>query len=142
MGIIELYLEGKVDVWFQGLKLMKRDLDWDEFSEKLLQRFSERGIRDEIEEFNKLQQTGTVLEYQERFEELKSLLLTKDPRLPETYFISSFISGLREELKPAVRMMKPVTLQDAFDVAQLQEQTLDLSAKRFRNSVKSGSDLG
>lgn len=63
---------------------------------------------DEIEEFNTLHQRESVMEYQEQFENLRTWMLTKNPRLPEGYyFISGFVSGLREELKPIVCMMKP-----------------------------------
>lgn len=58
---------------------------------------------DEVEEFSKFQQNGYVLEYQ-CFEALRSLLICKDSKLSEAYFISSFISGLKDELKPMVRL--------------------------------------
>lgn len=59
----------------------------------------------------------------------------KNPRLSEDYFISSFMSGLKEELKPTVRMMKPQTLMEEFEVAVLQEQAVELSAKKFKANV-------
>lgn len=39
------------------------------------------------------------------------------------------MSGLKDELKPMVRMMKPQHLMEAFEVAALQEQLLELSSK-------------
>lgn len=83
-------------------------------------------MKDEVEEFNKLQQVDSVEKYQEEFESLRSLLLAKNPSLSEQYFVSSFLSGLKEELKPMVRLMKPQTLLEAFEVAQLQEQSLEV----------------
>lgn len=71
---------------------------------------------DEIEEFNKLQQQGSVKEYHEHFEELRTLMLIKNPRLSEDYFVSSCVSGLWEDLKPTIRMMKPPSLLEAFEV--------------------------
>lgn len=65
-------------------------------------------------------------EYQERFEELKPLMLTKNRNLDENYFISSFISGLKEEIKPMIRMLKPATLTEAFELSQWQEYSIKL----------------
>ena len=75
-------------------------------------------------------QNGTVLEYVERFEELKSVVLSRNPHLDEIYFISSFISRLKGELKPMVRLMKPRTLLDAIEIAQYQEHTVEILVKK------------
>lgn len=132
MEVIELYLEDKDEIWYHCLKMVKGKLSWGEFYEALIQYFGEKGGIDEVEEFNKLQQTGTVLDYQERFEELRSLLLYKDLKLSENYFISSFISDLKDELKPMVRLLKPQTQLEAFEIAQIQEQSLEAILKRSK----------
>ena len=41
----------------------------------------------------------------------------------EEYFIGSFISGLNNELQSSVQMLKPSSLNDAFQLAQLQEKS-------------------
>lgn len=51
-----------------------------------------------VEEFKNLVQENSVLNYQEKFEEMRSFLLTENPKLSKRYYISSFISGLKEEL--------------------------------------------
>jgi len=42
-----------------------------------------------IEEFNKLNQEGLVMDYQIRLEELKSLFIISHPTLIEPYLVSS-----------------------------------------------------
>lgn len=74
--------------------------------------------------------------YQEMFEELKSLMMLKNPLLNETYFISSFISGLREEIKPMVKMLSPTSLTKAFEIAQLQEQACKLHHQQLKPGGK------
>lgn len=127
---VEMFLEGRADVWFQSIKLVQENLSWLEFCEALAKRFGMKGGLDEQEEFNKLAQNGTVLEYVERFEELKSVVLSRNPHLDEIYFISSFISRLKGELKPMVRLMKPRTLLDAIEIAQYQEQIVEILVKK------------
>ncbi|XP_027066512.1 uncharacterized protein [Coffea arabica] len=134
--MVEMFLEGKADNWFQGVKLERPQLSWAEFSDLLCERFSGKGSRDVIEEFNKLQQKGVVEEYEEKFEELKTLMLLRNPKLDELYFVSSFISGLKEEIRPMVKMFKPQTLAKAFEVAELQECSLEVQAKHSRNAGK------
>lgn len=65
---------------------------------------------DMVEEFNKLTQQKGLKEYIEKFEELKSLIPVKNPTLQESYYISSFISGLKEDLKPMLKILKPIIL--------------------------------
>nr|XP_027097511.1 uncharacterized protein LOC113717062 [Coffea arabica] len=136
VDVIEMYLEGKADRWFQGVKMERPKLNWEEFGELLCCRFNDRTCKDVVEEFNKLQQIGNVEDYQEKFEELKALMMMKNRNLDEKYFISSFISGLKEEIKPMIKMLKPLTLTDAFELAQWQEYSLKLQHKSSKENVK------
>lgn len=72
-------------------------MSWEEFCTTVSQIFGNLNFLDEVEEFNELQQLGSVREYQEKFEELRTLMLLRDPYLTESYFVSSFVSGLKEE---------------------------------------------
>lgn len=58
-------------------------------------------------------------EYLFRFEELKSLLVIPHPTLDESYFVSSFISRLSNELRPTIKMMQPATIKQAAEKAKL-----------------------
>ncbi|XP_027150132.1 uncharacterized protein LOC113750340 [Coffea eugenioides] len=132
IAIVEMYLEGKTDRWFQGVRIEKPRLSWEEFGEILCKRFNENGYKDIIEEFNKLQQEGSVEEYQERFEELKPLMLARNSNLDESYFTSSFISGLKEEIKPMVKMLRPTTLSEAFEISLWQERNIKIQIRGVR----------
>nr|XP_027123207.1 uncharacterized protein LOC113739959 [Coffea arabica] len=134
--IIEMYLDGKADKWFQGVKIEKPRLGWEEFEDMLCRRFNDRSCKDIVEEFNKLQQVGSIEDYQERFEELKPLMMIKNRNLDENYFISSFISGLKEEIKPVVRMLKPATLSEAFELSQWQEQVIRIQNKSSKENTR------
>lgn len=90
--------------------------------EELCHRFGESSRKDFIEEFTKLSQIGTVFDYQEQFEHLRSLMDTENSTLSKRFFISSFISSLRPQLQPMLRFLKPQTLNQAFEQTLLQEQ--------------------
>ena len=91
---------------------------------------------DVVEEFNKLRQGGLVQAYQQRFEELKAHMLLSNPTLTEGYFVSSFISGLNEEVCPTVKMFQPKIVQQAVECAKLQELTVEALVKKQRDVNK------
>ena len=68
---------------------------------------------DIVDEFNKLRQTGSVENYQKRFEELRSLMIQHNPHPSETYFVSSYLSGLNYGLRPMVKVLKPQSMEQA-----------------------------
>ena len=54
VDLVEMFLEGKINNWFQGVKLARPKLSWEEFGELLCERFSGKGSLDVVGEFNKL----------------------------------------------------------------------------------------
>ncbi|XP_071932407.1 uncharacterized protein [Coffea arabica] len=93
--------------------------------------------RDIIGEFHNLKQTGSVAEYQEKFAELRDLLMTMDYGLTEDYFISSFLSGLKEEIRRVIRKPKPETLIHAFNLARIQEIAIEvMKQKSFSSEMR------
>ena len=44
---VEMFLEGRADVWFQSIKLVQENLSWLEFCEALAKRFGMKGGLDE-----------------------------------------------------------------------------------------------
>jgi hypothetical protein len=52
-----------------------------------------------VGEFNKLKQWGDVERTRWLFEELRLLMLKENPTHSEQYFMKSYLSGLKEELR-------------------------------------------
>ncbi|KAL4379604.1 hypothetical protein GQ457_02G023110 [Hibiscus cannabinus] len=141
LEIASMYLTGRAEVWFDGYIMQKNRATWHEFVADLCHRFCDKEHSDVIEEFNKLLQKSTVDEYQERFEELQPFMLQHNAHLGEDYFISSFISGLKEELKHKVKVHEPKTLADACRKAKLYELATEIEAKKYRYNYK-GNNMG
>jgi len=87
-------------------------------------------MADVVEEFDKLSQEGSVIECQMQFEELRALLWTSQSSLTKPYFVSNFISGLKDELRPMVKMMMPIMMKQVAEKAKLQELTLEAIFKK------------
>lgn len=103
-----------MDVWFEGLIRGNEILiSWEEFSQSICKRFG--GKDDIVEEFNKLVQDKSMDDYVEKFEELKSLMSALNPSLLESYYVSSFISGLKDDIKPMLKILKPLNVLMAFE---------------------------
>ncbi|XP_026459437.1 uncharacterized protein LOC113360105 [Papaver somniferum] len=130
VNIASMYLEGKADIWFQNYQIGKPLITWDDFVRDICLRFQEVGHDDVVGEFNKLNQLGSILDYQEVFEELKALMLAKNPHLTEAYFTSSFISGLKDELRLHVQMFSPKSLSNAVYLARMQEALLENAPRK------------
>ncbi|KAL4271596.1 hypothetical protein GQ457_13G023790 [Hibiscus cannabinus] len=105
MEIASMYLVGKAETWFDGYIMQKNKATWHEFTTDLCHRFCNKNFNDIIEDFNKLVQKGTVEEYQEKFE-LQPYMLQHNASLGEDYFISTFVSGLKEKLRHKNKKLK------------------------------------
>nr|XP_027099159.1 uncharacterized protein LOC113718454 [Coffea arabica] len=127
--IAQLHLQEKADIWFHGMYQEKGMVSWKELAMAVCERFGEGDPEEAIEEFNKLMQTGSVTEYLERFEQLKSMVMVSLPGQPDSYYKSCFLSGLKEERVSMVRMTRPLTLADTIEAAKLQERNLEAIRK-------------
>jgi len=101
-------------VWYEGFLFGEEDLTgWEEFTKGLCMRFGRK--EDVVKEFNYLVQEKNMEEYVEKFKELKSLMNALNMVSPEAYYISSFLSGLIDDVRPTLNILKPATLMQAFE---------------------------
>ena len=52
-------------------------------------------------------------------------MLQRNLVLPEDYFEASFVGGLKAQLKPFVKALNPITLDDVVHFARLQEDATE-----------------
>ena len=78
-----------------------------------------------VEDFNNLQRTGSLDDCLDKFEELKALLVMKNPLLLDDYFLDCFVGGLKPHLKSFVKAFHPATLYAAIEYARYQEETVE-----------------
>ncbi|XP_038990616.1 uncharacterized protein LOC120113567 [Hibiscus syriacus] len=127
-----MYLIGKDEIWFDGYIAQKHKVNWHKFTTDICHRFGDQNFNDIVEEFNKLIQKNSVEDYHEKLEELRSYMLQYSPFLEEGYFVSIFLSGLKEEIKHRVKGHNPTTLAAAFRLAKLVELTWEVENKKLR----------
>lgn len=61
------------------------------------------------------------MDYEDQFEELRAQVVAKNKGFNDEYFVSSFISGLKDHIKCAVKMFRPQILSDAVFLAKQEE---------------------
>lgn len=98
---------------------MGRQIDgWKDFIQALVTRFSTGAFEDPVGLLTKLQQTSNVQDYQDQCETLAN----QTDGLTESFMVSYFVAGLKEEVRLGVQMFKPTSLPAATNLARLQEE--------------------
>ncbi|OIT26263.1 putative mitochondrial protein [Nicotiana attenuata] len=102
MTYIAMHLKDKVDNWFDAYVIDGEGggvVDWPLFCMDICKRFGHIRPLDIIDEFSKLRQEGSIEAYQEKLEELRIHMMMINPHLNKLHFVTSFVSGLRPEIK-------------------------------------------
>ena len=89
MQIAPLYFDGKALAWYQWLHKNTKIASWSSFLQSLQVRFGPSELEDYQGKLTKLMQTGTVIEYQEQFEQLSN----KVDGLSEKFLFELFYLG-------------------------------------------------
>jgi hypothetical protein len=80
-------------------------------------------------------QTGIVDEYAHKFEELMHKILMYKHSYDETFFVKCFIIGLRVDIRRAIKLHNPSTVDLAFSMAQTQEALLVEDSSTFWQQI-------
>ncbi|XP_074297152.1 uncharacterized protein LOC141627838 [Silene latifolia] len=134
LNLASLYMVGKAEAWVHSYMSMRPNVDWEDFVLDLCARFKENLGSNVVEEFNKLQQTGTLEEYLDNFENLRGLMLQRNALLPDSHFLDSFVGGLKPTIKPFVRALRPASVAQAMELARCQEESL-LAVKNLSKPI-------
>ncbi|KAF5470266.1 hypothetical protein F2P56_010790, partial [Juglans regia] len=118
LRLASFHMEGQALIWFQDLEESGGLDNWEGFTQALLTRFGPSSYDDPIELLTRLKQVGTVEEYKSKFEALSNRL----GGLSESYKLSCFLSGLRDDIRLSVKMFKPEKLLTAYGLARIQEE--------------------
>nr|GEZ04923.1 hypothetical protein [Tanacetum cinerariifolium] len=85
-------------------------ISWNSFKEAIMLRFGS-AYDDPMGDIKNLRHTGTIEEYQNAFDRLLSRI-----DFPEDQQVSCYIDGLHSEVELVVRMFRPKTLGQVFDL--------------------------
>lgn len=78
-----------------------------------------------------LRQSGTVAEYHAQFEKLAHGVLLYNPSYDHVYFVTRFLTGLKEEIRTAIALHRPRDVDTASALAMLQEEELNAAKPKY-----------
>ncbi|XP_028113652.1 uncharacterized protein LOC114311688 [Camellia sinensis] len=123
------HLDGDAQLWYQIAKKEERIYTWTTLKAELQARFGPTQFEDFFGDLTKLQQRGSVREYQTQFERL----LTRAGSLTPQQQIGCFTSGLKESIRVEVQASRPPSLSAAVGLARLYEARVMAANRRPSN---------
>lgn len=126
ISLVLFYMQGTALGWYNWMCNNDEFRTWDLFVRDLLLRFGPLSYENHQALLFKLRQTSSVIEYQQRFEQIGNLV----KGLSSEAFMNCFISGLKPEIQVELAIYKPQTTNQAIDLAKLVETTL-AETRRF-----------
>lgn len=125
------FIEGALS-WLQSTKAHLVYTEWEAFANAVCEQFGREEFQSLLRQFNRLRQSGTVTEYAEKFTQFMHNLMAHHASWEPTYFITHFIDGLQKEIRAAVVLHHPKTLDTAVDLACLQKEVMEAMRREDR----------
>lgn len=130
-----LNFSGPAAIWLQTMERRQRFQHWDIMKKAVIDHFDRDQYKIQLRQLQLLRQTASVAEYQCKFEELSHSILLYNPSYDDTFFVTQFLGGLKEEIRAAIALHRPKTVVEASELATLQELELEtLKQKTFSRS--------
>lgn len=137
---VAVALDGEALRWYQWENKRHPIRRWSDLKGYLLRQFRPINGGSLHEQWLATTQTTTVIEYRRKFIETASPL----DRIPEDILLGQFINGLKEEIKTELRLLSPINLEQAMEMAVRVEEKHRVANFRKQNlgSIKTGSYSG
>ncbi|KAJ4795033.1 polyprotein [Rhynchospora pubera] len=134
-----LHFTGEAQEWYDCFKDDSPHLPWSLLVEEVLDRFHSYNHSHPVGDFKRVHQTGKVLDYIKQFERAKSRLIGETKIRNSDFFIQGFIEGLKDEIRYAVELLDPASLNQAFNFARKAELNLEGVDKRNKQWTKTST---
>lgn len=92
-------------------------------------RFSLVSEYDIVDQFYNLKQADSMVDYVDRFEEMVSMVKRHNASMSNTYFICSFISGLKDHIQYHLQCHRPIALSQAYQYPKRLEHATPIFRK-------------
>lgn len=129
---VAVAMDGDALRWYQWENKRHPIRRWADLKVFILRHFRSSNGGSLYEQWLATNQTSTVNEYRRKFIETAAPL----EQVSEDMLLGHFINGLKEEIKAEVRLLHPVSLEQAMELAVRVEEKLRVSGYR-RNGVAS-----
>ncbi|KAJ1701330.1 hypothetical protein LUZ63_001109 [Rhynchospora breviuscula] len=127
-----LHFVEEAQEWYECFQESFPDVSWSVLVTEVMDRFQTYNCSNPIGDFKRVHQFGKVGDYIRQFEKARSRLIFETKITNVQLFIQGFIEGLKEEIRYAVEILNPSTLNQAFAFARKAELNLDSVDKRSK----------
>jgi len=133
-----LNFKGAAVTWLQMIERRGRITDWTKLCELVFLKYDKDQYQQQLRQLEMLKQTTSVAEYHSEFEKLAHGILLYNPAYDDVYFVTCFLTGLKEEIRAPIALHRPCDVDTAIALALLQEEELNLAKHRSfgRTSTK------
>lgn len=137
--IATLNFVGNAAFWLQSIRSQLIGITWSGLCELVCNRFTKDRHQALIRQWIRINQSGTVSEYVEKFDGLMHQLMAYDNTMLPDYFITKFVEGLRDDIRIVVMVQRPQDLDSACAIALFQEEAIE--GVKFSSYKKSESGV-
>ncbi|KAJ4807007.1 polyprotein [Rhynchospora pubera] len=130
--IVVLNFVGEASSWYRNFRMRFENPPWELLIDELYARFQNNMAQELIGEFKRLHQGGRVNDYIKQFDNCRSRLQHQRPYIPNDFYLAAFIEGLKDELRAMVTLLKPQSLNEAYQLATQYESVQESQSKRLR----------
>jgi hypothetical protein len=106
-------------IWLQTEERCGQIQNWEELVKLVFEKCNKDQYPMQLRQLDSLKQAGSVQQYQMKFEELAHGILLYNPSYDDTFFVTRFLGGLREEIRSTFALHRPKTVQAASELALL-----------------------
>ena len=132
-------LDGKALAWFRWSQARDPFRSWEDLKERLLERFQLTGEGNIYHQFLAIRQERTVRDYVSNFERLSCQL----GDIPENVLEGTFINGLKDDTRSAVRILQPANLARAMTLAvMIDENKFSIGTPKTSGGVIRSNNSG
>jgi hypothetical protein len=112
-----LNFTGAAAIWLQTVQKQGRVTDWDSLCALVFAKFDKDQYQTQLRHLEALKQIDTVSEYQSQFDELAHGILLYNSGFEDTFFVTKFVGGLKEEIRSAILLHRPKDVDTASALA-------------------------
>jgi hypothetical protein len=96
--------------------------------------FGSDDYRSAVNEMLSLKQTNTVEEYTTQFQALQFEVSMHSTNVDELFFATTYVSGLKDDIRAAVEPHTPTTVKKAVTIAKIQRRQLKRSKLKYQKT--------
>ncbi|CAN6292538.1 unnamed protein product [Urochloa humidicola] len=122
---------GNAELWLQSYEAQHTIDSWPDLCVAVEHKFGQDLYQSDMKELLAIKQTGSVLDYAEKFEKMRHKVLVYNKDMGEVFFVQNFLDGLNFSISDVIALHKLRTVDSALSLALMQEQVLDSSQRRY-----------